>query len=323
MQSPASALPLISVLTPCFNASRYVSATIESVLSQDHPFTEMIIVDDGSTDGSASEIERYANDGVRLIRQSHRGAAAARNRALSAARGSFVLFLDADDLIGPKHLSQLLVPIKDRHNEIAFSQWDRFHNAPHEASFPLRSTYVDTDGVSWLVEDWRNAEGMMASGMFLIPMSLLKEVGGWDETLSLSDDFAFYARVISRCTRMHYVSDAYFYYRSGLSDSLSRKNDRRAADSALRAYELGTSYLLSAENSERTRLVSANVFRQFEFRYYPRFPDLRARAATRAAALGGGDLMPDGPPRFHRLRRFVGWRLARRAQLLGDVLRGR
>src|ERR1700730_4427709 len=101
-------LPLVSVLIPCFSSEKFIAETLESVLNQTWPYIEVIVVDDGSQDSSAQEVERFAARGVRLLRQASRGAGAARNTALRASQGAFIQFLDADDLISPTKIETQL-----------------------------------------------------------------------------------------------------------------------------------------------------------------------------------------------------------------------
>src|SRR5262245_61591228 len=103
--------PLVSILIPCFNAERYIGETLESVFRQSWSSIEVIVVDDGSGDESAREIERFKTAGVRLVRQENTGAAAARNRAYSESSGDFIQFLDADDLIDPKKIERQMARI--------------------------------------------------------------------------------------------------------------------------------------------------------------------------------------------------------------------
>jgi glycosyltransferase involved in cell wall biosynthesis len=96
---------LVSVIIPVFNGARYLAETIESVLAQTRPSSEIIIVDDGSNDASG-EVARAFGPSVRCHRQSHRGVAAARNQGVRLAAGDFLAFLDADDLWLPDKLTQ-------------------------------------------------------------------------------------------------------------------------------------------------------------------------------------------------------------------------
>jgi glycosyltransferase involved in cell wall biosynthesis len=93
----------VSVVVPCYNQARFLGEAIQSVLSQGYTDFEIIVVDDGSKDGTEEVASGYAkeNSRVRLIRQENRGLAAARNRGLAEAHGEYVVFLDSDDrLVG-------------------------------------------------------------------------------------------------------------------------------------------------------------------------------------------------------------------------------
>src|ERR1700752_2569448 len=94
----------ISVVIPTYNRVRKVSSALESVLAQSYPSFEVILVDDGSDDGTREEIERLTGErpssssAVRYIFQSNQGSSAARNRGIAEARGQWVAFLDSDDI---------------------------------------------------------------------------------------------------------------------------------------------------------------------------------------------------------------------------------
>src|SRR5215475_2242760 len=97
--------PLISCIVPVYNGEKYLAEAIETIVQQSYRPLEIIIADDGSTDGTAKVAERYSNL-LRYLRQDNAGTAAARNLGLSAAVGEFVAFLDADDLWHPEKLAR-------------------------------------------------------------------------------------------------------------------------------------------------------------------------------------------------------------------------
>jgi len=103
----ASGPTRVSVIIPCHNGQRYVAEAIRSVLRQDHEPLEIIVVDDGSTDGSGEAVAAFG-PAVRYDRQPHRGAAAARNRGVGLAAGQALAFLDADDLWTDHALSRMV-----------------------------------------------------------------------------------------------------------------------------------------------------------------------------------------------------------------------
>ena len=96
----------ISIIVPCFNGGHFIAATIESVLSQTVRPLEIIVIDDGSTDDSAAIAGRFGAP-VRIIQQPNQGESVARNRGIAEARGTHVLFLDADDLLARESLERL------------------------------------------------------------------------------------------------------------------------------------------------------------------------------------------------------------------------
>jgi glycosyltransferase involved in cell wall biosynthesis len=99
--------PTVSVAIPCFNAASFIEETIRSALNQTIAPLEVIVVDDGSTDGSAAIAESFGLP-VRVIRQNRRRQAAARNRGIAEATGDWIAFLDADDVWLPKKLQRQL-----------------------------------------------------------------------------------------------------------------------------------------------------------------------------------------------------------------------
>ena len=99
--------PLISVLMPAWNVAPFIGAAITSVLRQTLPNIELLVVDDGSTDATASIVLAQTDFRVRLLRQANAGVSAARNLAMAEAQGQTLLFLDADDLLAPDALARL------------------------------------------------------------------------------------------------------------------------------------------------------------------------------------------------------------------------
>ena len=95
--------PLVSIVIPCYNAERWLAGAIESALGQNHVSAEVIVVDDGSTDASPEVIRQFKGK-INCLSTSNRGPSAARNIGLKAARGEWIQFLDADDLLHPHKL---------------------------------------------------------------------------------------------------------------------------------------------------------------------------------------------------------------------------
>jgi len=106
-------LPLISCIVPVFNGERYLAEALDSILAQTYQPVEIIVVDDGSTDGTRELVPRYGNR-IRYVRQNNQGAPTARNLGLSMALGAFVAFLDSDDLWHPEKLARQMARFEAR-----------------------------------------------------------------------------------------------------------------------------------------------------------------------------------------------------------------
>lgn len=310
----------ISVLIPCYNAENYIGAAIESVLEQDYPNLELVVVDDGSTDGSAREIAKFKDPQVISITQENAGHCAAANAAYKLSSGELIKFFDADDLLMPGMLKIQAKRLENRIDAIAMGEWDRFYNSPEEAEFPERSTYIDSAPNDWLIADWMAAQPMTQCGMFLIPRPIVDRAGLWDVRLTLIDDFEFFTRVLLASKQVLFTPGAKLAYRSGLTGSISGRKSREAIESQALALELGVSYLLAVDESPNARLACANLLQMFEYEHFPYHSDLRRAIGARVKALGGSEIEPIGPPGFHVLRRLLGWRAARRLQRLAGAL---
>lgn len=118
---------LVSIITPMYNAGRYVAKTIESVLAQTYPDWEMIIVDDCSTDGCDKIVKEYQDADSRIhycVQPRNLGVAEARNRAIALAKGRYLAFLDSDDLWKPEKLEKQIMFLQKRQAAFVFSACD-------------------------------------------------------------------------------------------------------------------------------------------------------------------------------------------------------
>jgi len=118
---------LVSIVTPMYNASRFVAQTIESVLAQTYPHWEMLVVNDGSKDNSAEIVEQYTkkDSRIKLINQANGGSAAARNNGIRQAAGRYIALLDADDLWEPAFLESQLNLMREKHAAVVCSAYRR------------------------------------------------------------------------------------------------------------------------------------------------------------------------------------------------------
>ena len=306
--------PLVSILIPAYNAAPWIADTLQSALSQTWPHKEIVVVDDGSTDDTRAIANTFISSqaGIRVIAQPNYGASAARNHALSLARGEYIQFLDADDLLAPDKIERQLSRLTTLGPRVlASGSWARFENNPASAVFTPHPNSRDLTGVEFLQLNFEEI-AMMHPAAWLAPRALLGAAGPWDETLSLNDDGEYFARVSLAAERIVFCADARSFYRSNLSSSLSRRRDPRALASLFRSVELTLRHLLAADSSPRSLAAAAFAWKWTAFELHPGAPELSRLAEQRCKELGGSPRPFPGSGRFRLLSRFIGWRLARR-----------
>jgi len=119
--------PLVSVITPTYNAALFISATIESVRAQTYTNWEMVIVDDASNDTTIDILKKYAASDDRIkfsVLETNSGAGIARNTAIEKASGTYIAFLDADDLWMPEKLMKQVNYMQEENIEVCFSSYE-------------------------------------------------------------------------------------------------------------------------------------------------------------------------------------------------------
>jgi glycosyltransferase involved in cell wall biosynthesis len=202
--------PDISVVIPAYNRAAYISDAIESVLAQEGCKTQVIVVDDGSTDDTAAVAERHGA-WVTLVRQANSGPAHARNRGASLAAGRFIAFLDSDDRWLPGK-SQADLDLFQRHPEAdaVACDWEFWMLGELQEKLSLRDRMADrgiefSGGVAFApscAAFWENGK-QFATGTVTIRRDALSRLGErpFDERLRIFEDWDFEIRLL-RCCRV-------------------------------------------------------------------------------------------------------------------------
>jgi glycosyltransferase involved in cell wall biosynthesis len=162
--------PLVSVVIPVYNSERFLCETLDSVFAQDYEPFEVIVVDDGSTDGSSAIAQSYSK--LHYIRQENSGPSAARNAGIAAARGEIVAFTDSDDILLPHRLS-VQVGYLIEHPELTATLGRQVWTTPPPNAVPDRV--------------WGDLDGVPPMTMVIWKRALL-EVGGFDPALRGPED---------------------------------------------------------------------------------------------------------------------------------------
>lgn len=309
--------PLVSIIIAAYRADRWLDAALESARAQTHRNLEIIVVDDGSPDETAAHVESHiaVDSRVRLIRLPQNGGQSkALNHGFSQSQGDYIKFFDADDIISPDMVARQVQALEGTARRIAHGEWARFTTNPNEAVFNAHPGWHDGDPVDWIVETWRDTEPMYQCALWLIPRALLETTGGWDTSLTLVNDFEFFTRVVLASGGVCFTPGARLYYRSNLPGSVSDLKSNRAIQSGWRSVSQAISHLLAAEDSPRTRRVSADIAQSFVHAYYPSAPETMRAALGEVRRLGGSQLKPQGGVVFRTVCRVLGWRIALRVR---------
>ena len=172
--------PLVSVIVAVYNGERFLGATLESIFAQDYTPIEVIVVDDGSKDGSADIARSF--EGVNLLRQSNAGPAAARNAGLDTASGEFVAVVDADDVVPPDKLSVQISYLLDH---------------PHVSCVLGRQEWIDPP--TWLQRDAIYGElGGIPASSAVFRADTLRQLDGYDPTFRTGEDMDLLIRMRER-----------------------------------------------------------------------------------------------------------------------------
>ncbi len=309
--------PLISVIIPAYNAETWLEVCLASVLSQTIADFEVIVVDDGSTDATAELAASAGDCRIRVIRQENRGQCAALNRGVAESRGEFIKFLDADDWINPEHLAAQVAALRDCPEWVASCGWGYFRIDPRLVV--VRKEHANTDyddPLEWLVDSLTKDEGMMGGWKWLIPRAVWERAGGWDERLSLNNDFDFSIRLLLASSGVHFVPEAVYAYRKGVQGALSGSASPAAMQSAYWTTESGCRHLLQREESPRIRRICANRWQDWLFKFYPEHRALAKRAEAQVKLLGGSSLRLKGGTLMRALLPLLGWKRVRLLQSL-------
>lgn len=306
--------PLVSIIVPAYNAGPWLQETLESALVQTWKPTEIIVVDDGSTDDTAAIAGRYGSRGVRLHSQANRGLSGARNAGLGLARGDFIQFLDADDLLAPEKIErQVRALAAAPPRTLGTGRWARFRMDSTQARFKASPFWRDLDPDAYLGMVARSGNSIPVHA-WLLPRGITDAIGPFAEQLKVMEDQEYFARAVLASAGLRFCADADCLYRSFHARTLSKLRDEGATRSIFEACQLVANHLLAAPSSAARRQAAADYYQVLVYRLYPDRPDLVGVAERQVAELGGSNVKPAMGRRGQALARIVGWKAVQRVR---------
>lgn len=209
---------LVSIITPVYNGEKYISETIESVIKQTYLDWEMIVVDDGSKDGSAAIVRRYAEKESRitLLQQPNGGSASARNNGIRYANGQYIALLDSDDLWDPDFLKSQLALMKEKNTICVHGSYKRIN----ENSEEILKAWKAKKEVTYKQMQMTNHIACLTG---LYDTSKFGKIYLKEELRSIRDDYAYWLDVVKLAGVSYGNQDVLASYRVISSSTTGKK----------------------------------------------------------------------------------------------------
>lgn len=309
-------LPLVSILIPAYNAEEWIADTIRSAMAQTWPRTEIIVVDDGSSDATLSVARRFECEGVRVISQKNQGASAARNNAYSQSHGDYIQWLDADDLLAPdkiaKQMEFVLQGLSKR--TVLSAAWGYFMYRPHRAQFIRTALWCDLSPREWLLRKM-GQNVFIQTGAWLVSRELTEAAGPWDVRLLGDDDGEYFCRVLLASDIVRFVPDSKVYYRAFRFNGLSYI-DRfpNKIEAHWLSMKLHIKYLRSLGDDATARAASLQYLRDSLIYFYPERPTIVQQVEELALELGEPIGVPNLSWKYAWIEMCFGWVVAKPVQ---------
>jgi glycosyltransferase involved in cell wall biosynthesis len=309
-------MPLVSVVLPTYNREAYLRQAVESVRAQTYPAWELIVIDDGSTDGTLPYLSALGDPRVHVLREAHCGKPGdLRNRGLAIAAGTYAAFLDSDDVWVSTKLERQVEDLLRRDRRWGYARHGWIDEEGRPLPTPAGRHWKACDG--WILRDVLAIDAWISMPTVVVERSWFQALGGFDETYPVVSDYQAWIRLASAAEAAHIAEPlaSVRVHANSLSrhrvldmhDQLIRLYDALAADPTFREH-----WTLCGDRSVAVRVALADhcrPARQFRraFRAVGGALRLRPRERRAWAALAKTLAYPVVPrpllAAYHRLRR--------------------
>jgi len=317
---PVSSPPLVSIIIPLYNAEAYIGDTIQSALNQTWLNKEIIIVNDSSADNSLAVANQFTAGNVKIFTQPNSGASVARNYGLKEAKGQYIQFLDADDLLSPDKIKEQVELLLQHPGKISVCKTMHFpgDKKPQEGTVSAyeESFLYDTDNpVGFLIKlygGYDNRGSMIQTNAWLTPAEVIKKAGHWSEFYSPDDDGEFFCRVILASKGIIYSTGSYNYYRKHPGNqSLAGNKSSKGLQGKFRSLQLKKESLLKATDSPAAKNALANGAMGLLMETYLTDKPLTTQLLNFVKEMGGTSYVPQlGGKQIELVKKLFGWRAA-------------
>lgn len=287
-------LPLVSIIIPLYNSENYIAETISSAINQTWTNTEIIIVDDGSTDNSFKVAKKFEADNVIILQQKNKGASAARNLGLKKAKGLYIQFLDADDLLSLNKIEAHVKMLDSHVDKLIIGPMVYFQDGSDPYATQINHEWYRkgskdmTDFITKLYGGdliGPKYGGMITIHSWLTPRHIIDKAGLWNEQLCLDDDGEFFCRAVLNANEILYADNAISYYRKQIKNSLSSQRSNKSLTSLFNSTLLKKEHLLSRTDTIEAKKAISKYFWEVAIVAYPKSIKIAKKALDEANKL--------------------------------------
>jgi len=231
MSYEQNASSLVSIIVPYYNAEEYIERTLESIEKQVYKNLELILIDDGSTDKSYEVAERYlfkCNFKYLLVRQENSGVSAARNNGLSIASGSYVVFVDSDDLLSPNYIKQMYEHLTKYQLEMVICGFQTFEDESTLINIPLDLENTQIMNSLEVMQKFLYGTIKISIWSLMVKRDLIAKFQlKFAEGYKYSEDIHFVWRLLAHTNKVAYDRNLLYYYRSRIGSAMTKFNESR------------------------------------------------------------------------------------------------
>lgn len=312
--------PLVSIIIPVCNAEKYIAETIRAALDQTWRNIEIILIDDGSTDETLRIAKQFKINNLTIFTQENLGAGKARNKGLREAKGEYIQFLDADDLISTNKIADQIKLLLSNPGKIAVCSTVHFFDDqnPHQAT---PSVYEDSflfdtdDPAGFLINLYGgdcNRGSMIQTNAWLTPISILKKAGDWSEFYLPDEDGDYFCRVVLASKGIVYAQNCFNYYRKYKHfKNLSAVKTKASLEGKFESFLLKKQHLLNATNNIIAKKALAHSAMDLAIASFTVDKLLAEKILKVIKELGGTKSVPIlGGKTIELIKKIFGWKAA-------------
>ncbi len=262
---------MISLILPIYNVEKYLRECLESILNQSYRDYELIIINDGSTDGSIKIIEDYIDKfkAIKIINQNNKGISETRNIGLKYAKGEYILFVDSDDFLRHDMLEKIVNVALETNSDIIISNYYLYFNNSNNIEYlqdmKNMKSYSNIEALNLMLIN--KIQGQLWNKLF--KYSLLKEINFEFEKDRIIEDIFPVFRAVSRANKITYIDEALYFYRQR-EGSLVNKRSKKLTEDYYYAMISIIKYIQDNKikaKEDNLRAFKARVFSYFIYHY--------------------------------------------------------